>query len=395
MPGTTRPLLAATALLALSGLGIWSTAASAQILIVGNDQKPGWDKNSKPILNPAGKDSLSIIDISKPTALRMIATIPLDNTIIGPPTNLAISPSRDIALVANSANEVEKDGKPAMASDDRLFVIDLKANPPAVASTLHLGKRPSGMAINNTGNLALVANRDDGTVSVLSISGKDVKVTDTVSVGAAGDGVAAVAITPDGKRALVAKPAVNKVALLTIDNGKATYDKRDLPAGIFPYNVVITPNGKLALTADNGNNGGSDGNADTVTVIDLEANPIRVIDHVTVGDSTEGLTVSPDGRWAASIEARGSNTPKDSWFHHPGGAVTVLKIDGKKVTNAGEVTVGGLPEGGVFSADSRYLFVGNFMDSDLSVLQIGGGSMREVGRVKLPGQPASMRGGPQ
>ena len=135
---------------------------------------------------------------------------------------------------------------------------------------------------------------------------------------------------------------------------------------------MITPNGKLALTADNGNSGGSDGNADTVTIVDLEANPVRVIDHVTVGDSTEGLAVSPDGKWAASIEARGSNLTKDTWYYNAGGGVTVLKIDGKKVTNVGSVTVGGLPEGGVFSPDSKYLFVGNFMDSDLSVLQVGG-----------------------
>ena len=364
-------------------------------MIIGNDQKAGWDKDMKPVVNPPGKDTLSIIDISKPKALRMLATIPLDNSIVGPPTNLAITPDRGMALVANSVNGVEKDGKPAIAPDDRLFVVDLKASPPAVINTLHLGKRPSGLAINNAGTMALVTNRDDGTVSVLSISGKDVKVTDTVSVGAGPDQAASVAITPDGKRALVAKAAANKVALLTIDGNKVTYDKRDLPVGIFPYNVVIAPNGKLALTADNGGNGSSDGNVDTVSVIDLEANPVRVIDHVTVGDSTEGLVISPDGRFAASIEARGSNQPHNSWFYHPGGAVTVLRINGKKVTNIGEVTVGGLPEGGVFSADSKTLFVGNFMDSDLSVLEVTGSGMRETGRIKLPGQPASMRGGPQ
>src|SRR5665213_3221671 len=107
-----RPLCAATLALAW----ILPGAASAQLMIVGNDQKPGWDKDAKPVLNPSGHDSLSIIDISKPTALRMVATIPLDNTIVGPPTNLAIGPKRDIALVANSVNEVEKDGKPALAS---------------------------------------------------------------------------------------------------------------------------------------------------------------------------------------------------------------------------------------------------------------------------------------
>src|ERR1700676_313192 len=148
------------------------------------------------MLREPGHDTLSIVDMSKPAALRIIATIPLDNSIVGPPTNLAITPNREIALVANSVNGIAKDGGFATVPDDRLFVIDLKANPPAVIATLHLGKRPSGMAINAAGTLALVTNRDDGTISVLSIAGKDVKISDTVSVGAATDSVAAVAITP-------------------------------------------------------------------------------------------------------------------------------------------------------------------------------------------------------
>ena len=305
--------------------GVASPAARAQLMIIGNDQKPGWDKDAKPFLNPPGHDTLSIVDMSKPADLKIVATIPLDNTIVGPPTNLAITPKGDLALVANSVNEVDKDGKPTLVSDDRMFVVDLKANPPAIIDTLHLGKRASGMAINAAGTLALVANRDDGTVSVLSINGKEVKVTDTVTVGAgAVDSVSTVAITPDGKRALVAKSGANKIAVLAIDNGKVTYDKQDLPVGIWPYNLVITPDGKLAVSADTGGGGTSDGHADTVSVIDLEANPIRVIDHVTVGDSPEGLAISPKGDLIATVEARGSNQPTSSWYYHPGGAVTVL-----------------------------------------------------------------------
>jgi len=383
----------AVAALLLIGLG---SAASAQIMIVGNDEKPGWDKDNKPTMSGPGHDTLSIIDISQPEALKMIATIPLDNTIVGPPTNLAITPNRELALVANSVNGVQKDGKWAIESDDRMFVIDLKASPPSVISTVKLGKRPSGMAINAAGNLALITNRDDGTVSVLSISGKEVKVTDTVTVGDGKDSVAAVAISPNGKVALVAKGNANKVSELKIDNGKVTYDKHDLPVGIFPYNVAITPNGKLALTADNGNNGGSDGGVDTVSVIDMEANPIRVIDHVTVGDSPEGLAISPKGDLAVTVDARGSNQPKTSWFYHAGGAITVLRISGKKVTRVGEVTVKGLPEGAVFSPDGSHLYVGNFMTKDISVLRTGGAGLVDTGYTyDLPGQPASMRGGPQ
>jgi DNA-binding beta-propeller fold protein YncE len=380
---------------AAAALTVFAQAAQAQLMIVGNDQKPHF-ADGKAVIGEGGHDTLSIIDTSKATP-RIVATIPLDNSIIGPPTNLAIAPKGDLALVANSVNGVKKDdGSYNVASDDRVFVVDLKANPPVVLDTLHAGKRPSGMAINAAGTMALVANRDDGTITVLSIDGKSIKVTDTVAVGDGKDNVSGVAITPDGKRALFTKPSANKIGLLTIDGGKVTYTKQDLLTGLFPYNVAITPNGKLALTVDNGNNGGSDGNVDTVSVIDMEADPIRVVDHITVGDSPEGLAISPKGNIAVSVEARGSNQPKSSSFYHPGGAVTVLNINGKHVTRGGEVTVGGLPEAVAFSADGSRIYVGNFMDSDLSVLRVVAGEVIDTGhRFKLPGQPASARGGPQ
>ena len=379
------------------GLSVWVvTQAFGQVLIVGNDEKQGWDENAKPIFNEPGKDTLSVIDISKPEAPHITATIPLINSIVGPPTNLAIHPSGEIALVANSLEPITQGWAHRLDPDNKVFLIDLKATPPKVIGTITVGKQPSGMAISPKGDLALVTNRADGTISVLSIRGKDVLVVDTVMVGTSADQVSAVAITPDGKHALVTKPAANKIALLSIDGQKVTYDKRDLPPGIFPYNVAVTPDGKLALTVDNGNGGGSDGNAKAVSVIDLETDPPRVIDHVTVGDSPEGLAISPKGDLAVTVEARGSNMPKSSFFYHPGGAVTALKIDGKKVTNGGEVNVGALPEAVAFSPDGQYLYVGNFIDGDLSVLRIDGTQLADTGqRFKLPGHPASMRGGPQ
>src|SRR6516225_9408863 len=373
-----------------------STSALAQTLIIGNDEKQGVDQNAKPIVNEPGHDTLSVIDLSKPEAPRIAATIPLINSVVGPPTNLAIHPSGAFAFVANSLEPITQGWAHRLEPDNKVFMIDLKATPPKVIGTITVGKQPSGMAISPKGDLALVTNRADGTISVLSIRGKDVLVVDTVMVGTSADQVSAVAITPDGKHALVTKPAANKIALLSIDGQKVTYDKRDLPPGIFPYNVAVTPDGKLALTVDNGNGGGSDGNAKAVSVIDLETDPPRVIDHVTVGDSPEGLAISPKGDLAVSVEARGSNMPKSSFFYHPGGAVTALKIDGKKVTNGGEVNVGALPEAVAFSPDGQYLYVGNFIDGDMSVLKVDGTTLTDTGqRIKLPGHPASMRAGPQ
>jgi DNA-binding beta-propeller fold protein YncE len=391
--GFTASVAAAALVGGLMGSAL--NPAVGQILIIGNDEKLGWDESGKQITLEPGHDTVSVIDISKPDMPQVISTISLTNSIAGPPTNLAVSPSGEIALVANSLEPVTQGWAHRLDPDNKVFLIDLKASPPKVIGTINVGKQPSGLAISPKGDLALVANRADGTISVLSIRGKDVLVVDTVTVGTGTDMVSAVAITPDGKRALAVKAAANKVALLSINGGKVTYDKRDLPAGIFPYNIAVTPDGKLALTADTGNGGSSDGSVDTVSVIDLEADPPRVIDHVTVGDSPEGLAISPKGDLAITVEARGSNM-KGAPFYHPTGTVTALKIDGKKVTNAGEINVGAFPEGGVFSPDGGYLYVGNFIDADLSILKVDGTTLTDTGqRLKLPGHPASMRGGAQ
>ena len=353
MPGSRLACHIAAAAAFVAALA--SGAATAQIMIVGNDEKITWDEKAKAVRHAPGKDSVSIVDISKPEAPRIVATLPLANSIAGPPVNLAVHPSGEIALVANSMDPKPEGTGWKNLPDDKVFVIDLKASPPKVIATVNTGKQPSGMAIAPKGDIALVTNRADGSLSVLSIKGKEVKVVDTVSLGAAADHVSAVAITPDGKRALAAKSGANKIALLSIDGEKVTYDKRDLPVGVFPYNLAITPNGKIAITADNGAGGGSDGNVDTVSVIDLEANPVRVIDRVVVGDAPEGFAISPKGDLAVAILLQGSNQAKDTWFYHPGGAVVALKIDGKKVTKIGELQIGGLPEGVVFSPSGDYL----------------------------------------
>ncbi len=368
-------------------------AAHAQLMIIGIDDKITFDKG-KQIRRPPGKDSVAIVDISKPEDPKIVATLPLMNTVIGPPTNLAITPDQKLAIVANSV-DWQKDGENWKdVPDNKLYVIDLTTSPPTQIATVEVGKQPSGLSINKAGTLALIANRADNTISVLSINGKEVKLIDTVQMG---EVVAHVAFTPDGKRALVAKFPGHKIGVLDVDGQKVTDSKYNMNVGLWPYNVDVTPNGAIALVADNGFSGGSDGNVDTVSVIDLEATPPRVIDRVVVGDAPEGLAISPKGNLAAVILLRGSNTPWNSHFYNRNGSAVILKIDGKKVTKIDEIEVRGLPEGVVWSADGKYLYVGNFMDSDVSILKVEetkkGIRVVNTGKnFKLPGQPASMRG---
>ncbi|MGB7259766.1 MAG: YncE family protein [Pseudolabrys sp.] len=362
------------------------SAQAAPFLIVGNDEKLLWDDQGKAVVHPAGKDTVVILDLADPENPKTIATLPLKNSVIGPPTNVAIDPTNSIALVADSIDVTKSDdGKLKMGPDDKVYVIDMKANPPKLANTVTLGKQPSGLCFNKTGSMALVTNRADKTVSVLSIKGTDVKVTDTIDLG----GVAtSCAFTPDGKHALVTKFNEGKVSVLDVDGDKVTYSKLDLPTGPWPYNVRVSPSG-IALTSDNGNAGNSDGSVDTTSVIDLEAKPMRITDRVVVGDGPEGLAISPKGTIAVSVILAGSNN-KPAYFYHRNGFLAVLHIRGKKVRKVAEVEVGGLPEGAAFTPDGKYLYVGNYLDSDLSILRVSRGKITPVKRFKLPGHPASV-----
>lgn len=372
---------------ALLNVAASNLASAAPYLIVANDEKVLWDDKGAAVLHPAGKDTVVILDLANPENPKTVATLPLENSVVGPPVNLAIDPTNSVALVANSVNVTQDGDKLKSAPDNKVYIIDLKANPPKLAGTVTVGKQPSGLSFNKAGNLALVANRADKSVSVLSVKGTDVKVIDTVDMGGI---VSHVVFTPDGKHALAAKFNDHKVSLLDVDGDKVTYTKLDLPTGQWPYNVDVTPDGKLALTADNGNNGASDGSVDTVSVVDLQAKPPRIIDRVVVGDGPEGLAVSPKGNLAVAVILAGSNN-KNAYFHKKNGSVSVLRIAGKEVTMVGSVEVGGLPEGAAFTPDGRYLYVGNYLDQDLSILKVNGTKLKAVKRFKLPGHPAAVR----
>jgi DNA-binding beta-propeller fold protein YncE len=383
-----------------------SDATVAQLLITGNDEKVSFDENTgKTITHPPGKDTVSIIDISDPAKPKIVVDLPLMNTITGPPVNLAITPDQHLALVANSLDWIKDGDAWKGVPDNKIYVIDLTASPPAQIGTVEAGKQASGMAINHAGTLALVANRADDSVTVLAIDGKNVKSVGTVPVATQPTAAVAapppalpvaVAITPDGKRALVVKSGANRVGLLDIDGQKVSYAQvdgknYDMATGLNPLNVQITPDGKLAIVNNIG--GGQDGQVDTVGVIDLEASPPRVIDQVVVGDGPEGLAMSPAGGYAASVILNGTGgTPKNAFYRHEHSYVSLLKIEGKTVRNVGRLAVGDLAEGVAFSPDGRFLFVGNFVDGNMDILKLDGDILTMVGSFALPGHPASMRG---
>ena len=358
-------------------------------VLVGMDEKTFFEADGMRF-GPGGKDSVAILDVTDPGHPKIRASLPLSNSVLGPPTNLQITPDGRLGLVANSVVTTQSGDKWTTTPDDKLYVIDLTADPPKLADTVTVGKQPSGLSIAHQGDLALIANRGGKSLSIIAIEGDRVRAVGEVPMG---DEVAAVVITPDGKRAFAAKNLANKVAVLSIDGQKVTYDSSlDIPmGGLGVYNLDVTPDGHYVLAA---NTGVSAGHADTITVIDATANPPRAIDHVTVGDGPEGFAISPDGKWAATPLLLGSSAKPSDWAYHRDGSTVLLdlgKPDDPHVVST--LPAGAIPEGIAFSPDSQYVYVGNYQDKNVQVYRIENGKLTDTGvKLALPGQPASIRG---
>jgi DNA-binding beta-propeller fold protein YncE len=334
-------------------------------------------------------DSVLVVDISKPAHPRIRASLPLMNSLLGPPTNLQITPDGKLGLVANSV-VMNQDGSAwKIAMDNKLFVIDLTAEPPKLIDTVTVGSQPSGMAISRKGDLALVANRAGKSVSVLAIGNNEVKPLGEVALE---QEAAAVAIAPDGKRAFVCLNKVNRVAVLSIDGQHVTYDKSlDIPSAINPFNIDVTPDGRYVIAS---NTGAMNNNGDAEVVIEATGPHPHVIHIMSPGTGPEGFAISPDGRWAVAPLLLGSGAKDSDWFKTKGGELAVMSI-GRDGTLAvtGRAKLGALPEGIAFSPDSEYVYVGNYLDKDFQVFRLAGGKPVQAGpAIKLQGQPASMRG---
>jgi len=124
-------VLAAAGIAVLAGcVGMNPAQPKRELMIVGNDEKQSWDDMGKAIVGPPGKDTVSIIDIgTDPLAPKIIANLPLANTIVGPPVNLLITPDEGLALVANSMNAVAEGGAWKLVPDNKVWVISPPPRP--------------------------------------------------------------------------------------------------------------------------------------------------------------------------------------------------------------------------------------------------------------------------
>ena len=236
--------------------------------------------------------------------------------------------------------------------------------------------------------MALVANRNDGTVSIFTISGKTVTPAGKIDFGNPKSGPSHVAFTPDGKMALVTRDGDHRISVLNIDGNKVEDTKKFMVAGFRPYSVSISPKGTVAVLS---NQGGGQGDNDALSVIDLKVNAAPHCRHYRRRANSRGLTMSPDGNYVAAVMQNGSNKPKAHPNHHKGSVLKIFRVNGTNLTLVARAEFGGWGQGVVWSKDGKTLLAQSMLDKSLDVFSFNGKTLKKTGTIKVNGGPAGIR----
>lgn len=365
---------------------VLAAALRAELVVVPNDNKVVLVNGAQVIVKDPPPDTLAVIDLSgdRPRLVAEIDGVP--NSVIGPPAGAAITPNEELALVASS-NHVDPRNPTKQTGDNRLTVVDLTTRPPRILATLETGGMPSGVGINRAGTLALVGNHDDGTVSVFAIAGKSVTPVGRVKVADVETGVRQPVFAPDGRTAILTCDGDHQVILLQIDGQKVSPAGRSIRPGLKPYAGDVSRDGSIAVV---GNVGFLNGDVDTLGVIDLRAEPPRLVDTLNVGLTPECVVLSPDGSLCAVILLNGSTKPKGTPFYQSQGRLRLYRVSGTKLTFAAEAPIGAWPQGVAISADNRTVLATSMVEKAVHVFRWDGQKLAEQEPIKVRGGPSTI-----
>lgn len=368
--------------LAMIGLAAAARAAMPSLVLSADDQASGYLANRMFVRSPALPGALTALDFSVfPPRVWQRDNVPC--SVIGPPTCIAATADGETILVAG-AMKVDPANPAKLVFDRRVTLLRWSPKGLEQIAQREIGLQPSGVALADGGRRAYVTLRAEGTVAILDLTGRDIRLAAVVPIAGPRDSLSHFALSPDGTEALVSVNAKGTVLALRV-SADGLKVAQELAVSPSPYDIKYLPDGRRALVGDTV--------GDALVALVKEGGQWRVSQRIPVGHETEGVAVSPDGTWAAASCFNGATSagPGDPWFGKPS-QIRVLAAtpDGRWVQKQA-LTVDSMPQSAVFTPDGRYLVAGEYGLADLRVFRLEKGSWKDTGlHIPLPGQPAAL-----
>jgi hypothetical protein len=376
-----RALLLASALILTTG------AAFADLAVSGNDGKQVRAGDGLP-MKPT-PDSVSVISYSSADAPKVIGTLAVCGTILGPPLAITMAPDYSFAL-ATCPQKIGPDGK--NVADNTVNVIGLDdPTHPKLLSTVEAGAGATAIALR--GNTVLVTGVGDDSVTLFTVKDRTLTKGGAVTLDAKAE-PRAVFIAKDGKTAWALRFGDGKATKLKIDSDKLSR-VADYALGVQADGGALTADGRFLIA---NMFGGVPGKTDKGATVMFDTKTNKRVDVQEVGALPEHVAISPDGKFAAIVVGNGSATVKNGKnYDTVFGKLVIFGIAKGKLEHTTDAALGHACQGAVWSADGKRLLVQCSVERDIRTLDFDGKALTAHPELTLqfesrPGAMATGRG---
>ena len=268
--------------------------------------------------------------------------------------------SAEIAVSANDGKQMKDGDTVTGPQPDSISVLNISGDQVKVigsvtAPAAMIGP-PAAVAVSKDGRFALVTvcQRLDGMNLIPDDLVEVVDLADpthprVVQTAHAGPGASGVSISPDGKLVLVANTEDDTVTEFSLNYEHLTrLGQIQFPAKSRPTDVVFTPDGKTAIALRQ--------TASQLEILSVNGTEVKDTGRsFSPGRSPYGAVVTHDGKYVINTNVGGANpVPGAAPAPHQGTIAMTDLATGQLVAS---IVVGPTPEHVVMSADGRYIAV--------------------------------------
>jgi DNA-binding beta-propeller fold protein YncE len=300
----------------------------------------------------------------------------------------------DLAVSAQDGKFVRAEGKatfPQPAPPDSLVVIDLAKSPPAIVATLDglehtVQGPPQAVAITPDGKLAIVAAPTrydydakkelfDTFVQVVDLEASPPALVAKVDAGAHTNGLS---INREGTLLLAA--ALDGTVKVFAIEGKNVKLLDSIKVGEKRLSgISFTHDGKAAIVSLRDENGAA--------VLDVDGTSVKLSkERIATGVNPYAIDVSSDGRWAVI-----GNTGIGGRIVADADVVTLVDVSARPFRAVQQISVPASPEGVAISPDGKWIVVSSMAGSNLTANDPGRNKLGKVGLYAIKnGQAAKV-----
>ena len=360
-----------------TALTLTPVAAFADIAISGQDGKQVRAGDGLPMVPTP--DSVAVIEFSSSRAPRVIGSIDICSTQMGPPSAIAVAPDYSFVL-ATCPQKFVGDGK--LGPENKVSVIGLSdPTHPKLLQTVEAGLGATGVFLNKKANIALVTGTGDDTITLFTIKDRQLTQASQVKLEAKAE-PRDVIIAPDGRSAYALRFGDAKVTKLAINDDQISR-VADFDVGVQPDGGNISADGRYLFVNFFGGAPTTKGVGATAAI---DTRSGKIVDAHEVGALPESVVLSPDGKYVAVVIGNGSATVRNAAnYNSIFGKLAMFQVGkGGKLTPVTDAKLGHACQGVVFSDDGKRLLVQCSVERDIRVFDFDGKVLTERPEAILP-----------